>query len=186
MRTGNSDESGEYLVRAFKGEYEITVVYNGVDYVVPVVVNDDMSIDVSLPFSIGLTGDYNDDGLVDAADYVVWRKFEGTTTALPNDNGIVGPVGTEHYNLWRANFGNSASGLAATAQAGVSPVPEPASALLAIWAASWFASRSSPLITRQSQKVASAVDADDSQRSTVQTDRCRSKHSPDVRVSGGH
>jgi len=182
---GNSDESGEYLVRAFKGEYEITVVYDGVDYVVPVVVNDDMNIDVSLPFSIGLAGDFNDDGLVDAADYVVWRKFEGTTTALPNDNGIVGPVGTEHYNLWRANFGNSASGLAATAQAGVSPVPEPASALLAIWAAAWFASRSSPLITRQGRKVASAVHAQHDQKSPSQTDHCRGNHSSVVRECGG-
>jgi endo-1,4-beta-xylanase len=179
----NSDESGAYLVRAFKGEYEITVVYNGVDYVVPVVVNDDMSIDVSLPFSIGLMGDYNDDGLVDAADYIVWRKFEGTTTALPNDNGIIGSVGPEHYNLWRANFRNSAFDVAATAQVGVSPVPEPTSALLAIWAAAWFASRSSPLITRQSRKVPSAVDTDDSQTSTVHTDRCRSSV---VGVSCGH
>ncbi|HEX9832108.1 MAG TPA: endo-1,4-beta-xylanase, partial [Mycobacterium sp.] len=154
---GNSDESGEYLIRAFKGEYEITVVHNGVDYVVPVVVNDDMSINVSLPFSIGLTGDYNDDGLVDAADYVVWRKFAGTMTDLPNDNGIVGPVGAEHYNLWRANFGNSAPGSGAAFQTGVLPVPEPTSALLAIWAAAWFACHSPPAITRQSRKLASSA-----------------------------
>jgi hypothetical protein len=38
-----------------------------------------------------LTGDYNTDGKVDAADYVVWRK-----------NNINGQQG---YNDWRANFG---------------------------------------------------------------------------------
>jgi hypothetical protein len=183
---GSSDESGEYLVRAFKGEYEITVVYNGVDYVVPAVLNDNMSIDVSLPFSIGLAGDYNDDGLVDAADYVVWRTFVGTVTALPNDNGIVGPVGTDHFNLWRSNFGNSAPGSGAALNTKGSPVPEPPSGLLALWAAAWFACHSPPLITRQSRRIPSAVDADDSQSSTVHTDRCRSKHSSDVRVSGGH
>ena len=36
------------------------------------------------------TGDYNDDGAVNAADYVVWRKTDGTP---------------EGYNTWRANFG---------------------------------------------------------------------------------
>jgi autotransporter-associated beta strand protein len=35
--------------------------------------------------AIGLTGDYNSDGTVDAADYVVWRKNDGTTNSLPND-----------------------------------------------------------------------------------------------------
>ena len=33
----------------------------------------------------GLTGDYNQNGTVDAADYVVWRKNQGTTNTMPND-----------------------------------------------------------------------------------------------------
>lgn len=74
-------------------------------------------------------GDYNDNGVVDGADYVVWRKNEGTTNSLPNDNGIGGTIGAGHYNLWRSNFGNpgsgSASGLSAAA------VPEPATFSLA-------------------------------------------------------
>jgi hypothetical protein len=37
-------------------------------------------------------GDYNHNGIADAADYVVWRKIDGT------------PAG---YNLWRTNFGNT-------------------------------------------------------------------------------
>jgi hypothetical protein len=122
---------------------------------------------------------------VDAADYVVWRKFEGTATALPNDNGIVGPVGTEHYNLWRANFGNSAPGSGAAFQTGVLPVPEPAAALLAIWAAAWFAYHSPLVTTRQSRKVASAVHAQHDQKSPSQTDHCRGNHSSVVRECGG-
>jgi hypothetical protein len=65
-----------------------------------------------------LSGDYNNDGVVNAADYVVWRKTDGT------------PAG---YNLWRTNFGRSASiGSGAIANA---TVPEPATPLLLIFAA---------------------------------------------------
>lgn len=53
----------------------------------------------------GPLGDFNDDENVDAADYVVWRKNDGGTTALPNDDGLGTPIRAEHYNLWRAHFG---------------------------------------------------------------------------------
>jgi hypothetical protein len=43
----------------------------------------------------GLVGDYNHDGKVDAADYVVWRKTDGTTPG---------------YNSWRTNFGRTSGG----------------------------------------------------------------------------
>jgi hypothetical protein len=59
------------------------------------------------------TGDYNNDGVVDAADYVVWRK-----------NDINGQQG---YDDWRANFG-SPDGLGSSAAA----VPEPASVAIAL------------------------------------------------------
>jgi autotransporter-associated beta strand protein len=63
-----------------------------------------------------LDGDYNFDGKVDAADYVVWRKN-------PTMVGGGNPAG---YNLWRQNFGNppgSGSSLGSSAA-----VPEPAAA----------------------------------------------------------
>ena len=41
-------------------------------------------IDVAL-FTAGLSGDYNNDGTVNAADYTVWRNNLGATTVLPND-----------------------------------------------------------------------------------------------------
>ena len=44
--------------------------------------------------TIGLAGDYNISGEVDAADYVTWRT---------NSAGFGGSAG---YNLWRQNFGN--------------------------------------------------------------------------------
>jgi hypothetical protein len=68
----------------------------------------------------GIIGDFNDDGTVDAADYVVWRKHNGTTTVLPNDN-TPGLVSSADYDDWRAHFGMTAgSGSSAMA------VPEPA------------------------------------------------------------
>jgi hypothetical protein len=87
----------------------------------------DFSVTVSAP--PGLAGDFNEDDKVDAADYVVWRKFNGTNTALPNDNGLGTPVGAAHFNLWRANFGDMGGG------SGLSTggVPEPTSlALMAL------------------------------------------------------
>jgi hypothetical protein len=66
-------------------------------------------------------GDYNVNGVVDAADYVVWRKNVGTTNVLPNDP-IGGTIGAGQYDQWRARFGNtSGSGLGSG-----SAVPEPA------------------------------------------------------------
>jgi len=66
---------------------------------------------------MGLDGDYNQDGKVDAADYVVWRRNDGS------------PAG---YDLWRANFGSSLPGSGAGASGGA--VPEPAAWLIATMA----------------------------------------------------
>ncbi|HEX2475880.1 MAG TPA: PEP-CTERM sorting domain-containing protein [Lacipirellulaceae bacterium] len=57
--------------------------------------------EIKVPGTGGLTGDYNGNGKVDAADYVVWRKT--------NINGQQG------YNDWRANFDSAANSLNATA-----------------------------------------------------------------------
>jgi hypothetical protein len=85
--------------------------------------------------SAGLPGDYNGNGVVDAADYVVWRKNQGTTHTLPNDP-IGGTIGTAQYDQWRSQFGqNAGSGLGAIANAAV---PEPATCvLLVIAVAGW-------------------------------------------------
>jgi hypothetical protein len=76
-----------------------------------------------------LPGDYNDDNAVDAADYVVWRKHEGTMNTLPNDpHG--GTIGADQYNTWRANFGSASGGGAAGQPLFAGAVPEPATCLL--------------------------------------------------------
>jgi probable HAF family extracellular repeat protein len=62
---------------------------------------------------VSIPGDFNHDGRVDAADYVVWRKTGGSLG---------------DYNTWRANFGQTA-GSGAGAYAGTA-VPEPATLVL--------------------------------------------------------
>jgi hypothetical protein len=60
--------------------------------------------------SIGLSvlaGDYNDNGTIDAADYVVWRQNVNTSNSIPNDK-TPQSVMQEDYTVWRANFGRSA------------------------------------------------------------------------------
>lgn len=67
---------------------------------------------------VGEAGDFNGDGAVNAADYVVWRKGLGTTYTQAD------------YDVWRAHFGQSAgSGSSATANAAV---PEPPNGVLLI------------------------------------------------------
>ncbi|HEX3600347.1 MAG TPA: SMP-30/gluconolactonase/LRE family protein [Lacipirellulaceae bacterium] len=77
-----------------------------------------------------LIGDFNSDGVVDAADYVVWRNAS-PTAALPNDR-TPGLVDATDFDDWRANFGKSQP--ASGAALGSGPVPEPASILLFLFA----------------------------------------------------
>jgi pectate lyase len=78
---------------------------------------------VTLWAHLGVSGDYNDDGLVDAADYTVWRDaLAAGGTDLPNDD-TPGDVDESDYDIWKANFGmTSGSGAASNAA-----VPEPTS-----------------------------------------------------------
>ncbi len=74
---------------------------------------------------VGVPGDYNSNGIVDAADYVFWRERLGQSTTLPNEvSGVTpGSVTNEDYGAWRARFGRtSGSGAGAFAPAAV---PEP-------------------------------------------------------------
>jgi Tol biopolymer transport system component len=80
--------------------------------------------------SVGLAGDYNDDGMVDAADYTVWRDHLGELDETNlNNNGDGGAVSQSDYTWWKQHFGDSSSGSGGVSNA----VPEPAAwVLLAI------------------------------------------------------
>ena len=72
---------------------------------------------------VGLPGDYNGNGSVDAADYVLWRKGG----PLQNEGASTGVIDQADYDFWRSQFGKTSSGSALVAAA----VPEPATLLLA-------------------------------------------------------
>jgi hypothetical protein len=76
-----------------------------------------------------LFGDYNGDGTVDAADYVAWRKTDGTQYG---------------YNSWRAYFGETIGSGAGNDSTASSGVPEPASLALFLLAASISMTRRPP------------------------------------------
>lgn len=56
-----------------------------------------------------IVGDYNRNGTVDAADYVVWREYLGTDFQLPNEDPETTPgeVTDEDYLVWRSHFGET-------------------------------------------------------------------------------
>jgi hypothetical protein len=73
-------------------------------------------------------GDFNKDGTINAADYVAWRKIDGTQ---------------QGYDAWRTNFGELAGGgspstfpLEFTRRGGPSAlgntVPEPSAAMIGV------------------------------------------------------
>jgi glucose/arabinose dehydrogenase len=80
------------------------------------------TIDARLP------GDYNGDGVVDAADYTVWRDLRGQrgNTLVADSSGpdgvADGLVSRWDYFYWKERFGNAQAG-----SGGASSVPEPAS-----------------------------------------------------------
>jgi hypothetical protein len=78
----------------------------------------------------GLAGDYNSDELVDAADYVVWRKTVGEIgIGLNADGSGNGTVGPEDYQVWSAGFADTDL---TTASMAVLHMPEPAASVLMI------------------------------------------------------
>ena len=85
-----------------------------------------------VPGMAALLGDYNQDGVVDAADYTVWRKNLGLVLTLPNEGASSGIVDQADYEVWKTGFGGVASGNALVV---VARVPEPASAALLLLAA---------------------------------------------------
>ncbi|MFO0788426.1 MAG: hypothetical protein U0805_03150 [Pirellulales bacterium] len=76
------------------------------------------------------TGDYNHNGTVDAADYVLWRNTVGQTGAnLPADGFEDGMIDEFDYFIWRENFGHTS----ASAASALVPqaVPEPSALAIA-------------------------------------------------------
>lgn len=94
----------------------------GSSYTGTIIVDD---ISVAFQDAAVLAGDYNGDGLVDAADYTVWRDTLGQAGAgLAADGNGDDVIDGADYEVWKTNFGASLG-----AGGGLSPlvpaVPEP-------------------------------------------------------------
>ncbi|MEM8494377.1 MAG: glycoside hydrolase [Planctomycetota bacterium] len=93
---------------------------------------------VSLPSSFvfdwtrtptGLQGDFNNDGVVDAADYTLWRDSLGGEAGLLANNPYPESVGARQYQIWREHFGESLSNLSGLSTAITTPEPHAAGTL---------------------------------------------------------
>ncbi len=91
---------------------------------------NDLNINVDLvqfSFVEGVPGDYNNNGTVDAADYVLWRNGG----PLQNEVDTPGTVDANDYVEWRARFGNTSG----SGSLGGAPIPEPTGIMLVLVAA---------------------------------------------------
>ena len=80
----------------------------------------------------GVPGDYNGNGVVDAADYTVWRDHLGQSSpgyTLQNEGASTGTVDASDYDFWKAHFGASGAGASVV---GGGAVPEPSTLVLAL------------------------------------------------------
>jgi GH35 family endo-1,4-beta-xylanase len=114
------DENGMINFDGFWGDYELTV--------------DGQTIPLTLSKGVGeyslvvAPGDFNGDGAVDAADYVVWRSSNGSNTDLRADGNGDGSINDADYAVWRTHFGTTYGGNALA----IAAVPEPSTRLLLI------------------------------------------------------
>ena len=87
------------------------------------------------PPPVTLAGDYNKNGKVDAADYIVWRNsLNQAGSGLPADGNSSGTIDAGDYTVWRSNFGKTSGAGAmvdddSLSSSGISSVPEPNSIL---------------------------------------------------------
>ncbi|MCA9188306.1 MAG: hypothetical protein KDA99_21910, partial [Planctomycetales bacterium] len=68
------------------------------------VVFDNIKLELVDIGGIGLLGDYNKNGVVDAADYTVWKDNFGSTSSLDADGNGNGTVDAADYTIWKDNF----------------------------------------------------------------------------------
>ena len=74
-----------------------------------------------------MPGDFNGNGVVDAADYTIYRdNLGGDSAALGGNGSGAATVVVADYDLWKQNFGSSGTGSTAA-------VPEPSTLLLVLW-----------------------------------------------------
>ena len=83
--------------------------------------------------------DYNLNGVVDAADFVVWRNLNGLSgSGLAADGNGDNQVDNDDYIIWRQNFGNHRGTATGAGSLVAAAVPEPSTVILSIAVTSIF------------------------------------------------
>jgi GH35 family endo-1,4-beta-xylanase len=113
------DENGVINFDGFWGDYELTVDGQTFPFT--------LSKGVDGYSLVVVPGDFNGDGTVDAADYVIWRSAHGSSTDLRADGNGDGSINDADYAVWRTHFGTTYGDNALSAA-----VPEPSTPLLLI------------------------------------------------------
>jgi hypothetical protein len=115
-----------------RGAAEPLRVYFGSASELPVVGNEHFaeSAEADARLTIRLMPDYNRNGAVDAADYVVWRNTQGSVSDLQADGNASGVVDAQDYEVWKQFFGRTDT--VAEAAASLAGSPEPPTVLLAV------------------------------------------------------
>jgi hypothetical protein len=88
---------------------------------------EDWSKTGSFIVKVGVPGDYNDNGVVDAGDYVLWRKGG----SLQFEVDTPGTVNAADYTAWRARFSKTTAG-AGSGSVMINEVPEPVTLMLVV------------------------------------------------------
>src|SRR6476659_818761 len=104
--TGTTESSGILDISTLVGFKPGSIILTDVQ-------GSNSSITVLINPYATLAGDFNGDGIVDSADYAVWRKGFGTIYTQ------------DDYNIWRAQFGRTPATGAGAGLSDAMPVPEP-------------------------------------------------------------
>jgi hypothetical protein len=128
-------DNGGFSLRIGSGNYDLQFLLDSGSHWVRSVTLAGQNVDLGEIAALPVTsnnGDYNGNGTVDAADYILWRNTLGQRNGpLPADGNANGVVDAADYGIWRSHFGQIGIDSAATAtQVSIPAIPEPATRML--------------------------------------------------------